>query len=110
MHRSLLVILLFTQSVTAQVKTAVPDSGKGRLIIYAPASFSNLFTLNLPPVLHIRPGDTVRTETIDASGHDKNGVKVQKGGNPLTGPFFIEGCQEGDVLQITLVRIALNRL
>ena len=49
------------------------------------------------------------TETIDAFGRDKNGVKRQGGGNPLTGPFFIEGAMPGDVLEINLHKVALNR-
>jgi len=44
----------------------------------------------VPPVVTVRQGDTVNTETIDAMGFDKNGVKRQKGGNPLTAPFYIE--------------------
>jgi amidase len=107
MHRRLLFLFLLFQSACAQ--QSVSDSGKGRFIRFTPVSFSNMFSLNLAPVLHIRSGDTVSTETIDASGHDKNSVRRQKGGNPLTGPFYIDNCQAGDVLQITLVRIALNR-
>lgn len=109
MYRSIFSLLLLFQSAYAQQPVSGSDSGKGHLIWFMPVSFSNMFSLNMAPVLHIRPGDTISTETIDASGHDKNGVKRQKGGNPLTGPFFIEDCREGDVLQITLVRIALNR-
>ena len=107
MYRSLCLLLFLFQSVHAQIPVSASDSRK--FIRYVPVSFSNMFSLNLAPVLHIRSGDTVSTETIDASGHDKNGVKRQQGGNPLTGPFFIEDCREGDVLQITLVHIALNR-
>ena len=109
MYRNLTLFLLLFQSVNAQTQVPTSDSGKGHLIHYVPVSFSNMFTLNLVPVLHIRSGDTVSTETIDASGHDKMGTRRQKGGNPLTGPFFIEDCRQGDVLQITLVQIALNR-
>jgi acetamidase/formamidase len=76
---------------------------------YNPTSFSNSFSLNREPVLKIRSGDTVSTETIDAGGFDKNGVKRQKPGNPLTGPFFIENCSAGDVLAVTITRLNLNR-
>lgn len=61
------------------------------------------------PALKIYPGDTVSTETIDAAGIDKNGTKRQRGGNPLTGPFFIENAIAGDILAITLTKITLNR-
>jgi acetamidase/formamidase len=51
----------------------------------------------------------VSTETIDAGGFDKNGVKRQKPGNPLTGPFHIENSSAGDVLAVTITRLNLNR-
>lgn len=79
------------------------------VIDYIPTSFSNKFSLNTIPVLHLHSGDTVRTETIDATGRDKAGVKRQKGGNPLTGPFYIDNSNPGDVLQIRLIKISLNR-
>ena len=52
---------------------------KTKHINFIPASFSNMFSLNIKPVLRIHSGDTVSTETIDAGGFDKNGVKRQKG-------------------------------
>jgi len=42
------------------------------------------------PVLHIWPGDTVHTTTVDAGGVDERGVERSLGGNPQTGPFYIE--------------------
>lgn len=80
-----------------------------RLIHYEPTSFSNSFTIHREPVLHIRTGDTVQTWTVDALGRDSNGVKRQRGGNPLTGPFYIEDAMPGDVLAITLDKVVLNR-
>ena len=109
MRQRIFFLLLFFQSACAQQPILISESGKGHFIRYEPVSFSNTFSLNLAPVLHIRSGDTVSTETIDASGHDKNGLRRQKGGNPLTGPFYIDSCQAGDVLQIILINIKLNR-
>jgi amidase len=98
------------QSLDGQDILSHSDGGKqAKFIQYTPASFSNMFTFNITPVLKIHSGDTVSTETIDAMGVDKNGVKRQRGGNPLTGPFFIENCMAGDVLQITLIKVSLNR-
>lgn len=74
-----------------------------------PTRFSHSFTKNLEPVLHIRPGDTVHTETIDAMGNDQKGVHRTRGGNPLTGPFYIEGAEPGDMLVIQLQKVELNR-
>lgn len=106
-----LCFLLFqSKSLKGQTTIYKPDSSiKAKLIHFAPSFFANKFSLNIEPVLHIQPGDTVRTETIDAMGYDKKGIKRQGGGNPLTGPFFIEGAKTGDVLAITLTKVILNR-
>src|SRR5258708_16689793 len=36
------------------------------------------------------PGDTVHTTTVDAGGTDEKGVTRVLGGNPETGPFYLE--------------------
>jgi amidase len=61
------------------------------------------------PVLRIASGDTVVTTTVDARGADERGEPVTPGGNPQTGPFFIEGAEPGDVLEVTLDRLTPNR-
>jgi len=78
-------------------------------IDFTPVSFSNKFSLNLTPVLKIHEGDTISTETVDASGADKNGIRKTPGGNPLTGPFYIEDATAGDILAVHFNKIALNR-
>ena len=60
-------------------------------------------------MLHIRPGDTIQTTTVDAGGRDAKGVRHSLGGNPETGPFFVEGAMPGDILAIQFRRIRLNR-
>ncbi len=60
-------------------------------------------------MLHIFPGDTVRTWTVDAGGVDSKGVRRSLGGNPETGPFYIEGAFPGDTLVVKLNRLRLNR-
>src|SRR5262249_38596656 len=98
------------QSLNGQTTHLKSDSSyEPKVISFTPTSFSNKFSLNVTPVLRIHTGDTIRTETIDATGRDKNGVKRQAGGNPLTGPFYIEDSEPGDVLQITFTKISLNR-
>jgi acetamidase/formamidase len=80
-----------------------------KLIHFVPSSFSNSFTLNREPVLKIISGDTIHTQTIDAFGRDKNGIRRQRGGNPLTGPFYIENADPGDVLAVTFTDVSLDR-
>ena len=57
------------------------------------------------PVLFIEPGDHVLTTTIDAGGKDADGVQVTQAGNPMTGPFYINGAEPGDTLVMRLERI-----
>jgi amidase len=61
------------------------------------------------PVLKIADGDTVVTTTVDARGWDHRGESVAGRGNPMTGPFFVEGAQPGDTLAIQLELMAPNR-
>ena len=60
-------------------------------------------------MLHIYPGDTVKTWTVDAGGVDAAGKRRSNGGNPETGPFYIEGALPGDVIAVKLNRLRLNR-
>ncbi len=61
------------------------------------------------PVLRIHPGDTVRTWSVDAGGRDKQGNRRSAGGNPQTGPFFVEGALPNDTLVVRLNRVRTNR-
>lgn len=61
------------------------------------------------PVLTINPGDRVATTSIDAHGLDARGEQVTSGPNPMTGPFFINGAEPGDMLVLHLDRITPNR-
>jgi acetamidase/formamidase len=76
---------------------------------FEPTEFHRVFSDAIPPVLHIFSGDTVRTWTVDAGGRDSQGVRRSQGGNPETGPFYVEGAIPGDTLVIKLDRVRLNR-
>jgi acetamidase/formamidase len=78
-------------------------------IHFIPKSYSNVFSSQPVPVLRVHQGDTVFTTSVDAIGVDQNGNKVAKRGNPLTGPFFIEGAEASDILAVTLLQVTLNR-
>lgn len=67
-------------------------------------------TLGAHPVaLRIADGDTVVTTAIDAGGNDVHGQRLATGGNPMTGPFFVEGAEPGDTLVVTLDKVRPNR-
>jgi amidase len=61
------------------------------------------------PVLSISDGDSVITSTVDAGGHDATGEKVTGGGNPQTGPFYVEEAEQGDTLAVHFDRLTPNR-
>jgi amidase len=61
------------------------------------------------PVLRVSPGDVVVTSTVDAGGRDATGERVTPGGNPQTGPFYIEGAEPGDALVVHFDRLTPNR-
>ncbi len=76
---------------------------------FTPTTFQRQFSATTPPVLHVWPGDTIRTTTVDAGGTDEKGVTRVLGGNPETGPFYVETAMPGDMLVVRITRLRLNR-
>jgi len=60
-------------------------------------------------VLRVADGDTVITTTLDADGWDASDRKVAPTGNPLTGPFYVEESEPGDVLAVRFDKLWPNR-
>ena len=87
----------------------VRPAGAPRTHTFTPTEFHRVFSWNIPPALRIFPGDTVKTKSVDAGGTDENSVRRSMGGNPLTGPFFVEGALPGDTLVVRLNRVRTNR-
>ncbi len=83
--------------------------GAPRTLKFTPTQFHNYFSSKIEPVSRIFPGDTVETKSVDAGGVDEKGERRAPGGNPLTGPFYVEGAWPGDTLVVKLVRLRLNR-
>ncbi|MEO8131375.1 MAG: acetamidase/formamidase family protein, partial [Bryobacteraceae bacterium] len=88
----------------ANMVTTTPKTHK-----FEPTQFHRVFSGAIPPVLHVNSGDTVETTTVDAGGTDAQGKRRSMGGNPETGPFYVEGAMPGDTLAIKFHRIRLNR-
>jgi acetamidase/formamidase len=61
------------------------------------------------PCLRVADGDTVVTDTIDASGLDAHLAQAGNRPNPMTGPFFIEGAEPGDTLAVRIDRLTPSR-
>jgi acetamidase/formamidase len=75
-----------------------------------PATYYRTFSHTNPVFKRIRAGDVISTRTLDASGRDIAGqVRHPESGNPLTGPFYIEGAEPGDAIRVELRRVRLNR-
>ena len=76
---------------------------------FTPTVFYRQFSPANKPVLSVSPGDTIHTTTVDAGGTDEKGVTRVLGGNPETGPFYIESAVPGDTLVVHIARLRLNR-
>jgi acetamidase/formamidase len=90
------------------VRIPAPPAAK-RTHDFEPKEFHQYFTSTIKPVLRIFPGDTVRTWAVDAGGRDKDGTQRSGGGNPQTGPFYVEGAMPNDTLVVRLIRLRTNR-
>ena len=99
-HRLLIALLVCPTALAGQAATTHQ---------FVPDRFYNTFSFAHPPALRIKPGDRVVTKTIDAGGTDWNGRSVAAGPNPQTGPFYVEGAEPGDLLVVSIDRIAVNR-
>lgn len=97
--------------VTLEGRRAVAKPAAARTHDYNPQGndFSSFYTAAAKPVLRIFPGDTVRTRTLDSRGQDKDLKPLAPRGNPLTGPFYVEGAMPGDTLVVRLDRVRTNR-
>jgi amidase len=85
-----------------------------RAFVFKPTEFFRGVGSAVTPALRLFPGDTVHTSTVDAGGWGTGafgaaGNKRSMGGNPLTGPFYVDGALPGDVLIVRLHRVRLNR-
>jgi amidase len=98
-----------TASASAERTAASEAATAPRILDYAPTTFHTQFSGRFAPVLRLRPGDSVRTTTLDNEGQDASLKWKGMPGNTLTGPFFVEGAMPGDTLVVHLTRVALSR-
>jgi amidase len=80
-----------------------------RAIAFEPRVFYDTLSGTNAPALHIFPGDTVHTKTVDADGGGENAAQRSLPGNRQTGPFYIEGAMIGDTIAVHFNRIRPNR-
>ena len=95
--------------VTLEGKRAAARPQSKTVHDYDPQQIHNFYSPTLTPVMRLFPGDSVRTRTLDSRGQDRDGRPRAPRGNPLTGPFYIEGAMPGDTLVVHLDRVRTNR-
>jgi amidase len=103
----LLVFVLFAAMLfTAEAQTAnavkYHATTSDVKYVYGPAA----------PVAHVKPGQVLETNTLDAFGNvlKKPGDRqsMVKGDNPLTGPFYVDGAQPGDTLAVKILDLEVD--
>jgi amidase len=98
-----------THDFTATLVPARP-AGPAKHHEFVPTTFYRQFSPFNKPVLSINPGDSVHTTTVDAGGTDEKGVTRVLGGNPETGPFYVETAIPGDTLVVHITLQKFPRL
>ena len=104
--------LLMAASASAQQKMHVSTPG-ARLVKYHATISDVKYTYGVaPPVARLRSGDTLEVNTLDAFGNVLKGpgdtLSMVKGDNPLTGPFYIEGAEPGDMLAVKFLDLQVD--
>ncbi len=101
--------LVVVMPIVAVLCCATAQSQGAATHRFTPTMFYTTYSFAHPPALRIKPGDRVITKTIDAAGTDWNDKAVSPGGNPQTGPFYVEGAEPEDMLVVTIEKIEPNR-
>src|SRR5579864_7512468 len=71
--------------------------------------YYHTFSHTNPVLERIMPGETIFTRTLDSGGQDQTSAHAAEAGNPLTGPFYVEGAEAGDALVVHFRKVRLNR-
>src|SRR5262249_50019974 len=101
--------LAFGAAMLAQAQSAPP-----RVIRYEvkPNELKYTYAASYAPVARLKSGDILETNTVDCFGNaiKKPGdtLSMAPGDNPLTGPFFIEGGEPGDPLEVKILDIKVD--
>jgi acetamidase/formamidase len=102
------VLLITLEETAGQAATGKLRNAAQRHIVAE--RYWHTFSAAHPVLLRVKPGERIVTKTVDSAGFDFSGVRrTVTHGNPLTGPFFIEGVEPGDTLEVRIDRIRLNR-
>ena len=75
---------------------------------FVPTTFYNSIGSHKPALL-MSDGESIVTETLDAHGFDRHGIKRADAPNPMNGPFYVSGAEPGDALLIRIDHIVMTR-
>ena len=96
------VFLFFVLCFTALVQTVIAQSGKVHR--FKPAVGHQTFAVR-PPVLTVKPGDSLESESLWGEWYEKSGGKWPG----EVGPIAIEGAEPGDTLVVHVLKVRPNR-
>jgi len=86
-------------------------------LIEAPEVGHNRWHPDIPPIAQLAPGETVVLDmrdgldgqiTAETNDEDVRALDMNRG-HPLTGPFFVEGAEPGDLLEVETLAIEPDR-
>jgi acetamidase/formamidase len=98
--------LVSTQANAQQARGGQQESAVHEIV---PLEYFHTFFHKHPVLKRIKPGELVKTKTLDAGGQDEKDVHRAGPGNPLSGPFSVEGAVPGDGLVIHFKKVRPNR-
>jgi amidase len=98
--------MLLATTLLVSIPTS-PAAAQGTTHKYTPTAGVQTFAVR-PPVLTIKPGDTVETHTFSLPGDYYNPDKAGPWPGEV-GPFYIEGAVPGDTLVVRIVKLTPNR-
>jgi amidase len=93
----------------ALLSLLIPAALLSETIQVTPDHYYRTFAHTNPVLKSIKPGDVVITKTLDSGGQNERSEQSAPSGNPLTGPFSVEGAAPGDALVVKLRKVRLNR-
>jgi acetamidase/formamidase len=94
-------------AVALTLGLSTPALAQGTTHTFTPKEGVQTFAVR-PPVLRVKPGDTVETQTFSRAGDYYDPQKAGPWPGEV-GPFHIEGAEPGDTLIVRILKLAPNR-
>jgi amidase len=108
------ILVTLTPFITAQTSSSTQGSEEGKVVRYdlKMNDLKYTYSASYTPVARLKSGNILETNTVDCFGNaiKKPGdtLDMAPGDNPLTGPFFIEGAEVGDMLAIKILDLQVD--